>query len=194
MTSEVWGYISTICFTTCIIPQALMAIKDGHSKGISWGYVSLVLVALTTGIVYAAPRDITPVLLSYITNLAGFAVVLKYKIKERGFKETPTASQIQLKKAVNEFEKVKHKFSKYKLIGKHLSCKSFGKEISGEVVMIIKAEDKLNKYQMLKFAKINPDHKSYKSVRGPAKVDRVILDRYNGDYWIAPLHIFSEVD
>jgi hypothetical protein len=76
------------------------------------------------------------------------------------------------------------------LIGKELSYYGFHKSIEGVVVHVIKGGDQFTHDQMLQWAQIDKDHKAYKSVRGPAKVDRVVLDRNNGGYWIAPLHLF----
>lgn len=77
-----------------------------------------------------------------------------------------------------------------KLIGRHLSNYSYGRQVEGTVVNYIKGGDQFTHDQMLKWAQIDKDHKCYKSVRGPASVDRVVLDRGNGGYWIAPLHLF----
>lgn len=76
------------------------------------------------------------------------------------------------------------------LIGKHLSIEHRGYLIQGTVVHYIKGGDRLTPGQMELYAGISKDHKAYKSVRGPAKVDRVVLDKGNGYYFISPVHIF----
>jgi hypothetical protein len=76
------------------------------------------------------------------------------------------------------------------LLGKYLYCTQYSRPVDGIVVHVIKGGDQFTHDQMLKWAQIDKDHRCYKSVRGPAKVDRVVLDRENGGYWIAPLHIF----
>jgi hypothetical protein len=76
------------------------------------------------------------------------------------------------------------------LIGKFVSNNDFRKTIEGVIVHVIRGGDQFTHDQMLQWAQIDTDHKSYRSVRGPAKVDRVVLDRNNGGYWIAPLHLF----
>lgn len=76
------------------------------------------------------------------------------------------------------------------LKGKYLSYSGFERIVDGTVVHIIRGGDQFTHQQVLKWANIDRDHRCYKSVRGPAKVDRVVLDRGNGGYWIAPLHLF----
>lgn len=76
------------------------------------------------------------------------------------------------------------------LMGKYLSTSQYSRTVEGTVVHVIKGGDQFTHDQMLEWAQIDKDHSSYKSVRGPARVDRVVLDRGNGGYWIAPLHIF----
>ena len=34
---ETIGWIGSICFALCAIPQAWKSFKDGHSRGITWG-------------------------------------------------------------------------------------------------------------------------------------------------------------
>lgn len=76
------------------------------------------------------------------------------------------------------------------LLGRYLYCTQYSRPVEGTVVHVIKGGDQFTHDQMLEWAQIDKDHRCYKSVRGPAKVDRVVLDRGNGGYWIAPLHIF----
>lgn len=76
------------------------------------------------------------------------------------------------------------------LKGRFVSNYNYSKPIEGEIIHVIKGGDQLTHQQMLLWAKIDTNHKCYKSVRGPAKVDRVVLS-INGDArFIAPLWMF----
>ncbi len=77
-----------------------------------------------------------------------------------------------------------------KIIGRFISTTIYGRVIEGTVVKMIRAGQKLSKDEMTEYAGIGPTHRCYKSVRGPAKVERLILLRDGGSYWIAPTHLF----
>lgn len=78
------------------------------------------------------------------------------------------------------------------LIGKFLSRtdKNSGMVVQGIVVYVLSSGDQFTKQQMKEWARIGPDHELYRSVRGPVSVDRVVLERPDNHYWIAPLHLF----
>jgi len=75
-----------------------------------------------------------------------------------------------------------------RLIGKYVQS-SIYPQVFGTIVFVIKAGTILSHEQMLEYARIDKDHKCYKSVRGPCRSDRVVLSKPNGHYWITPLYL-----
>ena len=85
--------------------------------------------------------------------------------------------------------------SRKTILGKYLSYKpSNGPLIDGTVILYILSTQVLTKAQMAMYAKIDDTNRHYGKVMGPVGTDRVVLDRGNGHYWIAPLHIFKNGD
>lgn len=81
-----------------------------------------------------------------------------------------------------------------KILDKHLFYKSTttGRIIEGKAIYVVTKGDQLTQEQMLIWAGIKPNHRSYNSVIGPLNFDRVVLLRDNGYHYIAPLHLFLE--
>lgn len=76
------------------------------------------------------------------------------------------------------------------LIGKYLSATVEGHHFSGEVVFFLGGGKTFTDDELKEFADLEPGDRDYKSVRGPAKVDRVVLRKDNGHFLIAPTHLF----
>ena len=77
------GWIGAICFAICAIPQAVTCYKNGHSDGISYGFLLLWLTGEVCTIIYIIPKMDVPLLVNYIGNLLCLLVILKYKILPR---------------------------------------------------------------------------------------------------------------
>jgi len=103
MTAEAWGYASALFFALCVIPQALKSYRDGHSEGISGTFIILLMVALITGMIYAAPRDVISMLLSYISNFTGYMVIAYYKA-------FPRSHHIQMMRKIRRHERRMKKY------------------------------------------------------------------------------------
>ena len=78
------GYIAMVCLITSFIPQVIKSIKDGHSAGVSLGFIMLALVGFVLMWLYIyLTTPIIPVLLNYGFNSAMILVVLWYKLFPR---------------------------------------------------------------------------------------------------------------
>lgn len=82
---EVIGWIGSICFSVCGIPQACKSIQEGNSSGVSWLFLILWLVGELCTIVYVLMLDelLIPLIVNYILNLGSLLVILYYKMYER---------------------------------------------------------------------------------------------------------------
>ena len=80
---EALGWIGAVCFAVCGIPQALQSVRDGHSRGLNWGFLGCWLIGEVLTIAYVWPKADWPLLCNYIANLALLLVMLRYKVWER---------------------------------------------------------------------------------------------------------------
>lgn len=83
MLLEIIGWIGSILLALCGLPQAIQSIRDGHSRGLNWGF----LAAWTSGelltVVYVFPKQDIPLLFNYALNISFLLIMLKYKLFER---------------------------------------------------------------------------------------------------------------
>ncbi|MBE6453850.1 MAG: PQ-loop repeat-containing protein [Alphaproteobacteria bacterium] len=77
------GYIGSLAYALCGLPQAIMSIRNGHSKGISRGYAFLSLFGSIFSIIYAFPRADYVLLLNFGANIIVWSIILKYSYFER---------------------------------------------------------------------------------------------------------------
>ena len=80
---EVIGIAGAICFAICGMPQAIQCAKDGHSRGLSWSFLSLWFMGEIFTIAYLWPKQDWILLSNYILNFASLLLMLRYKIWER---------------------------------------------------------------------------------------------------------------
>ena len=80
---EIIGWIGSICFAVCGIPQALQCYKTGHSRGLSWGFLMLWFIGELFTIAYVLPKMDIPLLFNYGFNLAVLLIILRFKLWER---------------------------------------------------------------------------------------------------------------
>jgi uncharacterized protein with PQ loop repeat len=81
---DIIGWIGSILFAICGLPQAIQCVKDGHSRGLNWVFLICWLFGEIFTLAYVAYTTGDWVLLSnYLINLVFLATMLRYKISER---------------------------------------------------------------------------------------------------------------
>lgn len=80
---ETLGWIGSILFAICGLPQAYQSVKDGHSRGLNWFFLLAWLGGEVLTIAYVWPKADLPLLFNYFTNLVFLLVMLRYKVWER---------------------------------------------------------------------------------------------------------------
>lgn len=77
------GWIGSILFAVCAIPQALQCYKQGHGVGLSWVFLLCWLFGELLTTVYIWPKQDWPLLFNYAINLACLAIIIYYKLRPR---------------------------------------------------------------------------------------------------------------
>lgn len=98
MDMETVGWIGSILFAICGLPQAIESYKSGHSRGLNWFFLGAWFGGEILTIIYVWPKADYPLLTNYLMNLVFLIVMLKYKIWEREPKAVE--SNIELKPAI----------------------------------------------------------------------------------------------
>lgn len=80
---ETIGWIGSILFAVCGLPQAIQCYKDGHSRGLNWFFLICWFGGEVFTIIYVWPKGDIPLLFNYFLNLGFLGIMLRYKIKER---------------------------------------------------------------------------------------------------------------
>ena len=80
---EIIGWIGSFLFAICGLPQAIESYKTGHSRGLTWPFISMWLGGEILTILYVLPKMDLPLLANYFSNLVFLLVIARYKIWER---------------------------------------------------------------------------------------------------------------
>ena len=80
--NEQVGWVGSILFALCGLPQAIQSIQDGHSNGIAWGFLLMWLggEVLTLYYVWQKDEKLAPLLFNYSLNLIFLVVIIFYKL------------------------------------------------------------------------------------------------------------------
>lgn len=76
---EILGWIGSIAFAVCAIPQVYDSWKKGHSRGITWGFYVLWVVGEIFTFLYVIPMGKMPMILNYGLNLIFLGIIGYYK-------------------------------------------------------------------------------------------------------------------
>lgn len=84
--TELIGWIGSIMFALCGLPQAILCIQQGHSKGVSRAFLGMWLVGELCFIFFTLAKfgTIPQLLLNYLVNLVFVIVIGFYMIYPRG--------------------------------------------------------------------------------------------------------------
>lgn len=94
MMTLVLGWIGSICFSACCIPQMLKCMKQGHARGLSPWFLGLWCggeIFYGTAM-YLELGLVAWVLLNYVTNLICILIILRYYF----WPTRPILTQLQL--------------------------------------------------------------------------------------------------
>ena len=80
---ELVGWVGSILFAICAIPQARLCYKQGHSDGLDWIFLLCWLFGEILVTIYVIPKRDWPLLLNYGVNLLCLFVIIRYKLYPR---------------------------------------------------------------------------------------------------------------
>jgi len=80
---ETIGWIGSILFAICAVPQAYHTQRMGHCRGLTWSFLLCWLGGELFTIAYVLPKMDVPLLFNYSINLICLLIMLRYKIWER---------------------------------------------------------------------------------------------------------------
>ena len=80
---EIIGWIGSVLFAICGLPQAIQSYNEGHSDGLNWFFILPWLFGELFTLVYIFPKGDMPLIFNYVLNLIFLLVILYYKVKPR---------------------------------------------------------------------------------------------------------------
>ena len=83
MIIQIFGYIGSIAYALCSLPQAIMCIKNGHAKGFSHAYAILSLIGSILSLIYACSRLDYALMINFICGTTFWTIKTKYCYFER---------------------------------------------------------------------------------------------------------------
>ena len=83
---EIIGWIGSISFAVCGIPQAWKSYKQGHSRGMDSSFLLLWFLGEACMIVYTVQFNSVQLLFNYILNFTCLLFIIKFKVYERNIK------------------------------------------------------------------------------------------------------------
>ena len=80
---DIIGWIGSILFAVCTIPQAIDSYKRGNSDGLTWAFLLMWFFGEILTLVYIIPKLDYPLIFNYTSNLLCLLIILWFKIKPR---------------------------------------------------------------------------------------------------------------
>jgi len=81
---ETIGWIGSLLFAICGLPQAVKSYKDGHSEGVSSLFLIIWLGGEVFTLTYILDKGgLAPLVFNYLGNLIFILIILKYKFFPR---------------------------------------------------------------------------------------------------------------
>lgn len=77
------GWLGSVLFAICGIPQAWQCYRQGHSDGLGWSFLLLWFFGEVFTVIYVLPKFDWPLLFNYGVNMACLLVILRYKFRPR---------------------------------------------------------------------------------------------------------------
>jgi uncharacterized protein with PQ loop repeat len=73
------GWIGSIFFAICAIPQAVQCYKQGHAKGLDWTFLLCWFFGEILTVIYVFPKQDWPLLFNYSINLICLFIIIYFK-------------------------------------------------------------------------------------------------------------------
>lgn len=83
ITIETMGWIGSVLFAVCGLPQAVECIKKGNAHGMTWSFLILWFLGEVFTLPYIINSGQLPLLFNYSLNFCFVVIILYYKIKPR---------------------------------------------------------------------------------------------------------------
>lgn len=83
MIADILGWIGSIAFMICNLPQAYLIYKQGHAKGLHIHTIMLYLIACSLSLIYALDAMAPTLIFNFSTTLILWVVIAKYKFFPR---------------------------------------------------------------------------------------------------------------
>lgn len=81
ITYEFIGWIGSMLFAFCGLPQAIHAFRHKHADGMTWSFLMMWLWGEIFTLLYiSSKQDVLPLLTNYILNVIFLIIILWYKI------------------------------------------------------------------------------------------------------------------
>lgn len=80
---EIFGWIGAVFMGGCAIPQTWQSIKDGHTRGLNWGFLGSWFIGECAMLIYILPMNDLALSFNYVLNFVLLLIMLRYKVWER---------------------------------------------------------------------------------------------------------------
>ncbi len=77
------GWIGSVLFAICGLPQAVQCWREGHARGLNWFFLLAWFGGEVLTMIYVWPKGDWPLLANYMVNFVFLLVMLKFKLFER---------------------------------------------------------------------------------------------------------------
>jgi uncharacterized protein with PQ loop repeat len=82
------GWVGSICFSICALPQTIRCYKQGHAHGLDTSFLLLWLLGEICLLIYTVYEAFhLPLIVNYVFSLLSLLVILKYRFFPRINKE-----------------------------------------------------------------------------------------------------------
>ena len=77
------GWIGSMLFALCGLPQAIASFRQKHSNGLTWAFLLMWLFGEILTTIYIWPKQDYPLLANYAINFLFLTVIIYYKALPR---------------------------------------------------------------------------------------------------------------
>lgn len=81
---DVIGWLGSMLFALCGLPQAVQSYKQKHSNGLAWMFLLMWFFGEVLTFIYVLPKADYPLLANYVVNFGFLIVIGYYKLFPKG--------------------------------------------------------------------------------------------------------------